>query len=62
MPSPSSVEHRRADDRAEQRADAADDRAEDDLDRAADVEDLLGEEVVVVEGEEDARRPRSSPS
>src|ERR1041384_1318028 len=48
-------EHRRAEDRAEEGAEAADDRAEDDLDRAADVEDLLGEEVVVVEGEEHAR-------
>src|SRR5262245_52828975 len=46
--------HCGAEDRAEQRADAADDRAEDDLDRAADVEDLLGEEIVVIEGEEHA--------
>src|SRR5438552_3914012 len=37
-------QHRGAEDRAEEGADAADDRAEDDLDRAADVEDLLGEE------------------
>ena len=44
----------RADDRAEQGADAADDRPQDQLDRAADVEDLLGKQVVVVEGEEDA--------
>src|SRR5918992_6377471 len=48
-------EHRRAEDRTEEGADAADHRAENDLDRAADVEDLLGEEVVVIEGEEDAR-------
>src|SRR6185503_9259336 len=34
-------QHRRAEDRAEQGADAADDRPEDDLNRAADVEDLL---------------------
>src|SRR5262245_22029517 len=39
-------QHRCAKDRTEQRAQAADDRPEDDLDRAADVEDLLGEEVV----------------
>src|SRR3954471_23175146 len=45
----------RAEDRAEERAEAADDRPEDDLDRAADIEDLLGEEVVVVEGEEHPR-------
>src|SRR6185503_11497805 len=48
-------QHRRAEDRAEERAEAADDRPEDDLDRAADVEDLLGEEVVVVEREEHPR-------
>src|SRR4051794_25890241 len=41
-----------AEDRAEQRAEPADDRPEDDLDGTADIEDLLGEEVVVVEGEE----------
>src|SRR5512134_1894016 len=48
-------QHRRAENRPEQGADAADDRPEDDLDRPADVEDLLGEEIVVIEGEEDAR-------
>src|SRR5689334_17595522 len=48
-------EHCGTEDRAEEGAQAADDRAEDDLDRAADVEDLLGEEVVVVESEEHAR-------
>src|SRR5688572_17104686 len=47
-------QHRRTEDRSEEGADAADHRAEDDLDRAADVEDLLGEEVVVIEGEEHA--------
>ena len=51
-------ENERAKDRAKQRADPADDRPEDDLDRAADVEDLLGEKVVVVEGEEHAGQRR----
>src|SRR3954454_8483214 len=45
----------RAEDRAEERAEAADDRPEADLDRAADIEDRRGEEVVVVEGEEHPR-------
>ena len=36
--------------------------AEDDLDRAPDAEDLLGKEVVVIEGEEHAGDRRSSPS
>ncbi len=45
----------RAEDRTEQRADAADDRREDQLDRARDVEDLLGKQVVVIEREEHAR-------
>ena len=40
---------RRADDRTEERADAADDRPEDDFDGAADVENLLGKKIVVVE-------------
>ena len=53
-------------DRSEQRADAADDRPQDDLDRAPDVEHLLGKQVVVVEREEHAGerchcRPRSRP-
>src|ERR1044071_5769908 len=48
-------QHCRAEDRAEERAEAADDRPEDDLDRAADVEDLLGEEIVVIEREEPPR-------
>src|SRR5690606_34158995 len=47
-------QHRRAEHRPEQGADAADDRRHEDLDRAADVEDLLGKQVVVVEGEEHA--------
>ena len=47
-----------ADDRPEQRSEAADDRADDDLDRARDVEDLLGKQVVVVEGVEDAGEGR----
>src|SRR5712691_106091 len=48
-------EQERAEDRAEQCADAADDRREDQLDRTRDVKDLLGEQIVVIEGEEDAR-------
>src|SRR5690606_3626739 len=40
--------------RRPRQTEAADDRAEDQLDRARDVEDLLGEQVVVVEGEYDA--------
>src|SRR3990172_4520414 len=39
-------EHCGAQDRAEQRSDPADHRAEDDLDRPADVEDVLREQVV----------------
>ena len=49
-----SGQQERAEHRPEQRADAADDRPEDDLDRAGDVEDLFGEEVVVVERVEHA--------
>ena len=42
-------EHECAEDRPEQRADAADDRTENHLDRAADVEDLFGKQIVVEE-------------
>src|SRR5690606_13723891 len=38
-------QHRRAEDRSEQGADAADDRRQDDLDGTADMEDLLGKQV-----------------
>ena len=44
-------------DRTEQRADAADDRREDQFDRARDVKDLLGEQVVV----DRTRRTRPRP-
>src|SRR6266581_2406257 len=47
-------EHGGAEDRAEEGADAADHRPEDQLDRAVDAEDLLGEKIVVVEGEKHA--------
>src|SRR5690606_24693186 len=45
---------RRAQPRPERRTDPADDRREDHLDGPADMEDLLGKEIVVVEGEEHA--------
>src|SRR5688572_17982378 len=47
-------DEQRADQRADEGADAADDRTEDQLDRARDVEDLLGKEIVVVEREHHA--------
>ena len=47
-----------AEHRPEQGADAADDRRQDDLDRARDVEHLLGEQVVVIERVEHAGEGR----
>src|ERR1700693_6334394 len=45
-------EQKRSQNRPEERADAADDRCQDQLDRTRDMENLLGEQVVVIKSEE----------